>query len=345
MLMRKTLLIECLCLFFLLVSLALAPPADADEEQVALPKRVWIDTDAACGLPGRVDPDDCFALVYLLSRTDIEIVGVSTVFGNAALNETDRITREIVGDDVQVYRGAAQAGDLSETEAVRGLRGALDRGPLTLLALGPLTNFHALFHGQPALAGRVEDLIVMMGKREGHLFHPSEGAPGALFGHGPIFTDFNFVQDPEAARALMALPVSKTLVPYEVARQVMVTGDDLDDLTQHAGRVSVVAEKSRAWLKFWQETIGLDGFYPFDLVAAAYVVDPDGFTCRQTGVRIGSDRRAYGPLPGPIALMTGGLAGSRSGVLDQIRYCDQVEDDFARQLVCSLGSDPSDCAR
>lgn len=61
-------------------------------------QRVWIDTDAACGVPGRVDPDDCFALAYLMTRPDIEIVGVSTVFGNAPLKETDRVTREIVGN-------------------------------------------------------------------------------------------------------------------------------------------------------------------------------------------------------------------------------------------------------
>lgn len=50
------------------------------------PLRLWIDTDAACGHSPRTDPDDCFALVLLAQSPEVEIVGVSTVFGNAALD-------------------------------------------------------------------------------------------------------------------------------------------------------------------------------------------------------------------------------------------------------------------
>ncbi len=336
MIMRKSFPIECLCLLLLCLP---GSPALAGDEQQALPKRVWVDADAACGVPGRVDPDDCFALVYLLSRPDIEIVGVSTVFGNAPLEETDRVAREIVGGAVPVFRGAAGPGTLSVTPASEALTQALEDGPLTLLALGPLTNLDAAFALRPTLISRVEEFIAVMGKREGHLFHPSEGsARAAFFGHGPIFTDFNFVQDSNAARAVMALSLSVTLVPYDAARQVTLMAEDVRALAQRGGLAGEVALRSGAWLTFWQETVGVDGFYPFDLVAAAYVSNPEVLTCRRTGVRIGSDRRAYGPLPGPQALMVGGLAGTHGGVLGVVRYCDQVADGFAGQLVQTLRS-------
>jgi inosine-uridine nucleoside N-ribohydrolase len=343
MLMRKILLMESLYLLLLCLpgSPTFAGLALAGEEQQALPKRVWVDADAACGLPGRVDPDDCFALVYLLSRPDLEIVGVSTVFGNAPLDDTDRVTREIVGGAVPVYRGAAGPGALSSTPAGEALAQALEDGPLTLLALGPLTNLRDVFALRPTLISKVEGLVAVMGKCEGHLFHPSEGSAGAaFFGHGPIFTDFNFVQNLDAARAVMALSLSVTLIPYEAARQVTLTSDDVRALAQRGGIAGEVASRSGEWLSFWQETVGVDGFYPFDLVAAAYVDDPKSFGCRRTGIRIGSDRRAYGPLPGPQALMVGGLAGTRGGVLGEVLgevlYCDQVVAGLAGELVQTL---------
>jgi inosine-uridine nucleoside N-ribohydrolase len=302
------------------------------------PTRVWIDTDAACGVPGRVDPDDCFALAYLMSRPDIEIVGISTVFGNARLKETDRVTREIVGNRAPVFRGASEAGDVSETDASRAIAAALESGPMTILALGPLTNLRAVFEPRPFLVGEVRQLIVMMGKREGHLFHPSEGSEtAAFFGHGPIFTDFNFVQDREAVRALLSMGFNTTLIPYEVARNVTLSSNDLTALASEEGVVGDVAVRSQDWLVFWQETVGTDGFYPFDLVAAAYIAAPGHFDCRQTGVRIGSDRRAYGPLPGPVSLMVGGLAGSESGVIGQAHYCDRLREGLHAHLMAALG--------
>ncbi len=55
--------------------------------------RIWIDTDAACGLNSSADPDDCLALMLLARASNIKIAGVSTVFGNAYLDDTDQIVR------------------------------------------------------------------------------------------------------------------------------------------------------------------------------------------------------------------------------------------------------------
>jgi inosine-uridine nucleoside N-ribohydrolase len=336
MIRRLFVLIEGLIAGAILLFLPSVGMAEGDRS--ASLQRVWIDTDAACGVPGRVDPDDCFALAYLMTRPDIEIVGVSTVFGNAPLTETDRVTREIIGDKAPVYRGAVEAGGLEQTDASRAIAAALECGPITILALGPVTNLRAVFEPRPSLVDEVSQLIVMMGKREGHLFHPSEGSETAvLFGHGPIFTDFNFVQDREAVRVLLSMGFNTTLIPYEVARNVTLSSNDLNALASEEGVVGEVAVRSRDWLVFWQQTVGTDGFYPFDLVAAAYIAAPGHFVCRRTGVRIGSDRRAYGPLPGPVSLMVGGLAGSESGVMGQAHYCDSLRDGLHAHLMTALG--------
>lgn len=76
-----------------------APPLPVMENgpKVAMSHRIWIDTDAACGLNRRADPDDCLALLLLAHAPDIEIAGISTVFGNADIEDTDRTARVLAG--------------------------------------------------------------------------------------------------------------------------------------------------------------------------------------------------------------------------------------------------------
>ena len=45
--------------------------------------RIWTDTDAACGATARTDPDDCLAILWMVSR-EADVAGISTSFGNAS---------------------------------------------------------------------------------------------------------------------------------------------------------------------------------------------------------------------------------------------------------------------
>lgn len=50
-----------------------------------------------------------------------------------------------------------------------------------------------------------------------------------------------------------------------------------------------VASRSREWLKFWRSDVGLDGFYPLDLMAAACLRDPRRFRCARVNPWVGDD--------------------------------------------------------
>jgi len=63
-----------------------APPLSLVRGGPVLPRRVWIDTDAACGHARTADPDDCLAILLLARSPGVELVGISTVFGNAPLS-------------------------------------------------------------------------------------------------------------------------------------------------------------------------------------------------------------------------------------------------------------------
>jgi purine nucleosidase len=259
--------------------------------------RVWIDTDAACGAGRMTDSDDCLALVALLKARGADVVGISTVFGNAPLEVTDATTRALTsqlaaeGFEVpSVHRGrdaATTADGVDPTPAERALEKAFSDAPMVIIALGPLTNIAAVLRRRPDLAPRVRRIVAVMGQRPNHVFHPVEGGTAAiLFGHGPIFRDFNFVKDDAAAAELLARGLPITLIPYEAAREIAITGRDLDAM-RHAGpSARWVAERSRGWLDFWREDIRQRGFFPFDLVAATYLLHPELFRCAELSASI-----------------------------------------------------------
>jgi inosine-uridine nucleoside N-ribohydrolase len=322
---------------------------------LAPPQRLWIDTDAACGYSQRTDPDDCFAIAFLAQTSGFHIVGLSTVFGNAPREVVDRTVHELtdrlsaqLGQPVPVYSGSAQPltpeQRASQQPAHEALRTALEAGPLTVIALGPLTNVAAVLDGRPDLQSRVSRLIAVMGRRPGHIFHPAEGAhAGILFGHGPVFRDFNFVMDMRAAEIIVASKLPITLIPYDAARGIEITTGDLNRLSAAGGTRSWLAERARSWLGYWQEDIGRKGFYPFDLLAAAYAVEPQHFGCAHVQAWVGQDPTLFIPFWRPTALLVGHNDGKRgkAQASGSALYCAKVSAGFKRGLVDQFMGKPS----
>jgi purine nucleosidase len=183
--------------------------------------------------------------------------------------------------------GVAQRGVPPSREA---LRAALADGPLTILALGPLTNVADALEGRPDLHHNVTRLVAVMGHQPGHLFHPSEASGrGMLMGHGPIFRDLNFDKDEAAARSILQMHLPLTLIPYDASIHAGITADDLEALGRQGPVFSWAADTAKGWLEFWRRDIGQPGFYPFDLVAAAYAIEPRLFSCAETSVWIATE--------------------------------------------------------
>ncbi len=319
------------------------PPLQANAGPLPVAQRIWIDTDPACGTGSTRDPDDCLALLLLLRTDEVQVAGVSSVFGNAELAETDATLRTLL-DQVHAggahtpaaWRGCAVALDDSpcpaDTPAVQALARALQEAPLTVLALGPLTNLAALLDTRPDLARRIVRVVAVMGRRPGHRFHPSTAAQAApsgampmLLGHGPLFRDLNFVLDRSAARRTLAAQVPLTLVPYDAARDVLLTPRDLERLRAQEGAAAWVAQRSTAWLRFWQTEVGADGFMPFDLVAAAQLIVPARFDCPLVQAWIGRD-----PLLGvldraPALLVAQTPPPADAQVQAPARYCTHTD--------------------
>ena len=226
---------------------------------------VWIDSDPSAA-PGGHEVDDAIALLQAFGAPELDIRGISIVFGNTDLVTASRIGREITSKfgprGLGVHDGAAGPDGLGiETEASRALVRELKQTRLTILALGPLTNVATVVRNRPELAGRIAEVVAVAGRR-----------PGQRFTSGPAqkipFRDLNFELDPEAFRVLLASGVSIVLAPWEVSSKVWLTRAGLEAAAKHSGGVAWLLPAVDDWLSLWHREFGTDGFNPFDALAA-----------------------------------------------------------------------------
>ena len=244
---------------------------------------VWIDTDPSVA-PGGHEVDDGFALIQAFHSPELEVRGVSVVFGNAPLETAWPIGKEIVEKfgpkGLKAYKGAAGAEDLGrETEASEALERALRKERLTILALGPLTNLATVLKLHPELAKNVVRIVAVAGRRPGQRFvaRPSDRQ---------AFRDFNFELDPTGFQVLLDSRVPFVLAPWELSSKVWMKQEDLDLLDKGGPDVRYLIPPARNWLEWWHKNLGTDGFNPFDTLAVGYVTSPNLMQCADSKARI-----------------------------------------------------------
>ncbi len=263
-------------------------------------RKIIIDTD-----PGQ---DDAAALMLAFASPDeLEILGLTAVAGNVPLAWTSRNVRvvcELCGRaDVPVYEGASRpiARQLVTAEHVHGRTGldgaelpeptmavqpqhAVDfivetimrepEGSITLCTLGALTNVALALRKEPAIAGRVRELV-MMG---GGFFEGGNITPAA---------EFNIYVDPDAAAAVFTSGMPIVMMPLDVTHQVLTRKDRVAKIAALGTRPAQVLVD---WLAFFErfdeEKYGSDGGPLHDPTVIAYLLKPELFSGRHCNVEI-----------------------------------------------------------
>ncbi len=170
-----------------------------------MPEKVLFDTDIG------TDIDDAVCLAYLLAQPACELLGITTVSGEATRRAmlASALCR-VAGKDIPIHPGAeepllitqrqpqaqqaAALGDwphrsaFPHGSAVEFLRQTIRANPgeITLLAVGPMTNVGLLFRVDPEIPRLLKRLMLMCGQFFGR-------SPG----RGPV--EWNAACDPHAA--------------------------------------------------------------------------------------------------------------------------------------------------
>ena len=294
-------------------------------------RAVWIDADTSVAAGGH-ELDDGLALVQAFRSAELEVRGVSAVFGNAPLGQTYSIGQEAVRRfgpaGMRVFAGAAGSDAVGrESPASQAMAEALRRERLTLLAIGPVTNVATLLLNHPELSNRIEEIVAVAGRRPGQRFSVGtrEGAQA--------LRDLNFELDAKGFQVLLDSDVPIALAPFEISSKVLFTRADAQRLADGPAALGWFRQPLADWLDLWARRFDAPGFHPFDTLAIAYLTSPQWLTCETLAVEIQEHPddtwRGAGDAPQkPYLLVSRELETSR-----EVRYCHDVADAFTADLV------------
>ena len=243
-----------------------------------------IDTDVALGVVHEDRPrdiDDAFAIIQAINDDAVDLLGITTVYGNAPLDRVDQTAQELLqvkGIPIPVASGAASATNLGTNDAVEFMASQLATHRLHIAAIGPLTNIGLLIRRYPERLENIESVVIVAGRSQGRSFYIGDT--------GPV-NDFNLENDARAADDLLRSGVSVALAGFELTSQVTLTAQDLRPLMQQGPIGLHCYQRSQDWLNFWLDRFPEDdGIHPWDSAAIAWLSHPEWFIAEQRGWRL-----------------------------------------------------------
>jgi purine nucleosidase len=263
------------------VSLAMGEGNRPAAGEVPAPLPVVHDCDNALGVPFS-DVDDGLALLHLLGAgPGIELLAVTTCFGNAPRRLVDRATRRLLDragrPGFPLHAGADGPGTAPTAAARRLVELAAARpGRVAIAATGPLTNLAAAAALDPGFLARVGRIVCLGG---------TLGA--ARLGWRSI-NEVNFGADPAAAAAVLAAPCPVAVVPTTSCLEARFGAADLARLD---GLGLPVRRAVARWLACCRVGRGLDHFVLWDALAVVLLTRPDLLLTRRATVRLGPGAR------------------------------------------------------
>jgi inosine-uridine nucleoside N-ribohydrolase len=229
---------------------------DATRSMVILASSVVMASDSTL-LPIILDcdpgHDDAIAMVVAARHTDL--LGITTVAGNAPLESTTVnaiVIRDLLGIDVAVHAGAnrplvAPARHADYIHGKSGLDGAdlpapsgppasrdavgfiietvRERDGVWLVPTGPLTNIALALRSAPDIAGRIAGISLM---------------GGGLFGNSTPVAEFNLWADPEAAAMVFAYGGPLIMAGLDLTHQFQATSERIDMVRALPGSLASV---------------------------------------------------------------------------------------------------------
>lgn len=263
-------------------------------------QRIIIDTD-----PG---VDDAIALWLALASPELEVLGITVVAGNVALENTLANARRIVAlsgrDDVPVFAGAkkpligpqrygkyahigAFSDELVPTDECRvaqehavdfivrtARRAAEEQNPITFCAIGPMTNLALALIQHPDVARGIRQVVSM-------------SCAFTALGHRTPWAEFNIYADPHAANRVFGSGIPLVIMPLDMTFQALITQQEIDVLQRDAGRPGqAIARLLDAFDRSDMARFGREGGPVHDATTIAWLLQPSLFAGREALVGV-----------------------------------------------------------
>lgn len=219
------------------------------------------------GLPLK-EADDGLTLLYLLGVPAVELLGITTTFGNGRIDQVYSQTRKLADQlylEIPVFRGAGEKSFSAETPAADFLVEMVNQHPkeITMLATGPLSNLHAAAKLDPHFYSKVKRVAAM----GGYL------TPLRL-GYRNL-KELNFSADPQAAFNLLNASCPVTVFPGSATLEATYKLGDILGADYWPPKLKGILLK---WLIAFGLYCGVTAFYLWDLLPAVYLTKPSFFS-------------------------------------------------------------------
>ncbi len=238
--------------------------------------------------------DDALAILLALASPEVDLQLVTTVHGNVDLALTTenalRVLHLAGRSDVPVAAGARaslihpqpeRAGHVHGTEGLGGVQlppspARLDprpavvalaellagsAEPVTVAAVGPLTNIALLLAVYPEAAARIDRLVVM-------------GGSAARGGNVTAAAEFNIWSDPEAAAAVFGSTVPTVMVGLDVTLPTVLTVEGIARFAAAGPVGSTAAAILQQYLDHARDAYGVPGVVVHDALALTEAIAP-----------------------------------------------------------------------
>jgi purine nucleosidase len=269
------------------VALCLGPPSGHTQAAATTrPEKIIIDSDIGD------DVDDAFALALAVRSPELDILGITTTFGDTETRAriVDRFLGEIGRAEIPVmagrptppkspmtqrhYAGAGGLGKTSHSDAVDFLLDQIRKHPgeITLIAIGPLMNVGAAIDKDPATFGKLKRVVLMGGSiRRGY---------GDLGYTPPVppMPEWNILNDIPSAQKLFASGVPLFVMPLDSTQLKM---DEVKRAFLFSQGTPVTDALTVLYHLWGQETPTL-----FDPMTIAFVLHPELCPVQKLHIRV-----------------------------------------------------------
>jgi len=264
--------------------------------------------------------DDAMALLLALSSPEIEIIGLTTVFGNTHVEATTRNALNLLNfagrPDIPVAKGADQPmvaprgltgefvhgddgmGNIGWTDVHNPSQKPIDKhaaqfivetimqnpGEITLVAVGPMTNIGLALQLEPRIAGHVRNVVIM----GGNILAPGNVSPTA---------EANIHNDPHASSLLFSAGWDLTMAGLDVTEATLMDNSFFAELGRSKNKFGqFIAQIIPFYQKFHHERYGLINgkVHTHDPSAFACLIDPTLFTGKHWSIRVPVDGLSAG---------------------------------------------------
>lgn len=252
-------------------------------------KNVIFDCDCTIGIKD-CDCDDALALLYLLGRDDINILGITATYGNsdidsvmhsllnfkdelAELSDSHSATYKLAKKlaNISIVKGGEKSGCFN-SPAVDFIVDIVTKNPngVDIISTGSTTNIGGAIQRYPEITNKINSVTLMGGITEELKFEKA------------TMNELNLSCDAQATSLILENISNINILTANNCLDSFIQADRYENLLKNSASKNhqFIYDATKYYLPYNQNTYGLDGYILWDVIATAYFCEPELFEDR-----------------------------------------------------------------